>query len=252
MYNIITAEILKLKGSKMLWMVAFISFIPAPIKLIQHFIGKGPGTADWNSFISTGQELAVFGMLTSIILVSCFIFTMEYQYNTVSYIFTAPVSKVKMLAAKILALLLIITFSYLVSGISNIIFGYAVIREMIPFKTAYLYFQATVGSILIYFSLTALIAAINIAFKRLAISVTLLMGYLMLFFPFHLKGNVLINPFMIPTVVASKIFGSTGYIFKDYYKDITVNYMEIAGLLTVIFIIPFITSMLYYKKSDVF
>ena len=84
----------------------------------------------------------VFGMLFSIILGACFIFGMEYHNHTAAYVFTTPASRIRLLAAKIIAVFLIITFSHITSFISTMLFGYLTVNEFIPGITAAALFKS--------------------------------------------------------------------------------------------------------------
>jgi len=248
--NVLITEIIKLRRSKMLILALLISFIPAPIKFIQQVLGKVKTNVTWEWFLSAHQEIMVFGMLTAIILVSCFIFGMEYQYNTVSSAFTASVSRTEIFIGKVITLLFVISALFIISALSHLLFGCFTVKEGLKLTFLLKYLKVVLFFILGYFSLTSLMAFINIIVRKYAVSAALILGYFMLVFPMHLKNNLFINPFMIPTVIASKILGSSNYIFSDYYKDVSVSYTGITLFLSAIFIFFLIAGMTYYKKRD--
>lgn len=251
MYNILITEIQKLKRSKMLWLVFLVSILPALVKFVQSTLREDIESIHWEEFLYEHQDLMVLGMISSVILMICFIFNMEYQHCTIAYVFTSPVPRVKLFIGKIITGFLVITFLFLSSFISTLVFGFLTVRAGIPSGVLYLYLKVNFWSILMYGSLTAVIALISIIAKKFVVSATVVLGYIMLVFPIHLKGNAYICPFMIPAVMAAKISGSKDYIFSNYYKDVAVNYCNIAAVLCILFAVSLVAGVLRYKKADV-
>jgi len=250
MLDVLSAEFLKLRRSKVLMLSIIACLIPALIKYLQYaFGGKGANTG-WVGFLSTGQELMVLCVLTAIILVSCFIFSMEYQYNTASYIFTSSTSKVYIYIAKLVLLFAMIALFFLVSSISQLLFGYLAISEGFSGSLFAKFIEVNVWYIFAYFLLSTIIVMVAATIKRFVLSVVIIYGYYMLVFPFHLKGNPYINPFMTPFIVAAKIFDSNDYIFTDYYKDISISITALAAFLAVLAVISLAVGILCYKKMD--
>lgn len=251
MYKVLSTEILKLKRSAVILFSLIISFMPALIKFLQYSIVNRNSSVDWKWFISEHQEFAVFGMLTAVILISCFVFGVEYHNRTISYLFTSCTSRSNIFLGKIIILFVLITLLLGSSMISFLIFGYLTVKKTIPTQLLLKYAEVTIYSILSFFSLTALMAFVTMQVKKYAISSALILGYIMMVFPFHLKNNSLICPFMLPAVISAKIFKSNNYIFKDYYRTAVIDYPLLAGAMVGVFVITILIGMVYYRKVDV-
>ena len=238
-----------MKKSKLLWLTFLINFLPAPVRYISQLTNKTYSSADWNWFLTNQQVFTVFGMLFSIILGACYIFGMEYHHHTAAYVYTTPASRKRLLTAKTIAVFLIIIFSHITSFIAVIVFGYLTVNKFIPVTLLLLYFKASSLSILLYFSLTGLIGLIGTIIKKYAVSAALIIGYILMIFPFHLKYSIAICPFMLPAFIYSKIIGLNDIIFSGY-KQFAINYTVAAPMLLMLFIIPFIAVMQYVRKAD--
>jgi hypothetical protein len=94
-------------------------------------------------------------------------------------------------------------------------------------------------------------ALMSVIIKKHSISAALIFGYIILVLPFHFKSNIFICPFMIPTVIASKILSANNYIIKDYANAFTIDYSSLTIFLLAFFIIPLTASIFYYRNADV-
>lgn len=250
MFNVLSTEFLKLRRSRLLLLAFTASFLPAMVRYLQYAFGRNGDTVSWEWFLASGQEITVFVMLTAVVLVSAFIFSMEYQYNTASYIFTSDVSRADIFISKQGSLLVIIAFLFAVSACSELLFGSIALRTALPKVLLLKFMEATVWYIFAYFLLSTAVSMLTVLMKRFAVSAAVVLGYLILVFPFHLKNNLYICPFMTPTVVAAKLLDSDNYIFSSYYKGVTVNSAGAAVFLGILAVVSLTVGMLYYKKSD--
>ena len=250
MLNTISVEFLKLRRSRALLLSIIANFIPALIRWLQYTFGSVSGEVRWERFLSSGQEIMVLCMLISVILVSCFVFSMEYQYNTASYIFTSGSPRVSIFLSKLVSLLVIIAILFIVSFISQLFFGILTIKAGIPGPVFLKLLEVTAWYIFSYFLLSAVIAMVVVLTKKIVISSVIVFGYFMLVFPFHLKNNPYICPFMTPVVVAAKMYGSTDYYFSGYYIDSPVNIAGMAVFIVVLAIISLTIGITCYKKLD--
>ncbi len=248
MFMVLSAEFLKLRRSKMLWLATIASLLPALVKYVQYASENGKDAAGWEWFLASSQEIFVFGMIITVVLVSSFIFSMEYQYNTLSYAFTSNVSRVKIFIAKTISILAILTFLVLVSALSQLLFGLLAIRTGLPGNLFVKFIKVTGWYIFSYFMVSAMVVMLTVFFKGFVLSAVVTMGYLMLAFPFHLKFNPYILPLMTPTMVAAKLYGSTDYIFTSYYQDIAVNAIAEAVFLAALAAVSVTIGIIRYKK----
>lgn len=250
MFNAVFTEFLKLRRSRMLLLVVVTGLMPSLVRFLQGVFGKSSNAIDWNWFLTTHREIMVLCVLASVVLVSGFIFSMEYQYKTASYIFTSSVSKIKIFVSKMLSLLAVITLLQVVSAFGDLLFGFLLVKEGIPSNLMLKFVEVIGWYIFAYFLISIIVVMIVVLMKKFVVSSVIVLGYLMMVFPFHLKGNPYICPFMSPTIVASKLFNSPDYIFSNYYKDISINNFGISTFLITIAVISMIVGIAKFKKVD--
>lgn len=252
MLTTISAEFIKLKRSNILWLILLGGFVPPVIKAIQYAIPQTLiGNGEWSGFLSLYQETNMGITLTVMIIASAFIFSMEYQYETASYILTTTTPRVQIYIAKILSLLLQVSGMLVVNALAQLLLGSMVVPSPISEEMLFMWLLSTGWNIASYFLLSILVSTIAIITRRFIISTAVVYGYMILTFPFHyFLHNPYINPLMSPVIVAAKIYESNGYIFGSYYPDIPVNISAIALLLVALALVFMIVSITYYKKSD--
>jgi ABC-2 type transport system permease protein len=227
------------------------SLLPAVVKYLQFVSGKAQITAGWEFFLASGQELMFFGMLTVVILVSNFVFCMEYHYNTASYIFTSSISTVYIFVSKMICLLAMIASLFIVAAISQLLFGFLALKAGLSWILFYKFIKVIVWYIFSYFLVSAIVVMIAVLIKRFVVSAVIILGYILLVFPFHLKNNPYISPFMIPTIVASRIYGTNNYVFTNYYKNVSANNIYSAVFFFVaLAIASLVIGLICYKRID--
>lgn len=250
MFSVLSIEFLKLRRSKMLLLASIASFLPAMVKYLQFIFGRNQEAASWESFLASGQEFMVMGMLISVVLVSSFVFSMEYQYNTASYIFTSRTSKVNIFISKLISLLFIITFLFLVSAFSQLLFGALALKATLSSALFIKFIKVMAWYIFSYFLLSTMVGMLAVFIKKFVVSAVIVLGYFMLTFPFHLKSNLYISPFMTPTVVAAKLYSSSNYIFTNYYKDVAISNIGAVVFLIALALVSLTLGLICYNKSD--
>lgn len=251
MVNALLTEFMKLRRSKVLLYVILAGCIPSLVKFLQQVLGESRGIVRWEWFVASNREIVVLCMFIALVLTSAFIFSMEYQYGTASYIFTAGISRIEIFISKMLSLLALIALLFVVSACSDLLFGFIAFGKGMPPELLKAFLKATGWFICSYFLLSAVIVMVVVLIKKFVLSVVVVMGYLMLVFPFHLKGNLYILPFMTPAAVASEIFGTDNYILNNgYYKDITVNFPAVVVFLIVLAVISLLIGIMKYKNQE--
>lgn len=250
MFRVISTEFLKLRRSKILLLAIIASIIPAMVKYLQYVLEKKHDTVSWKWFLASHQEFTVLIMLMIVVLISSFVISMEYQYNTAPYIFTSGVSKTSIFIAKIIAVLAIIVCMFAASVISELLFGYLTLKSGLPLILLIKLMQVTVWYIFSYFLLSIIVVMLTVLTKRFVVSAVVVLGYIIMSFPFHLKNNIYICPFMTPTAVAAKLYNSNNYIFTNYYSNVSVNNISAAIFITVLAIVSFVIGIICYKKQD--
>lgn len=250
MFSVLSTEFIKLRRSKMLLLAFIASFLPAMVKYLQLIFGKRQANISWELFLASGQELMVLGMLTAVIFVSSFVFSMEYQYNTASYIFTSNISKVNIYVAKLISLLAIIASLFVISAFSQLLFGFLAIKVGLSWTLFFKFIKVIVWSIFSYFLVCAIVVMISVLIKKFVLSAVVILSYIIMVFPFH-YSNPYICPFMLPTVIAAKLYGSSNYIFTGYYKDVSnANIYAAVFTFFALAIASLTLGLICYKRSD--
>jgi ABC-type transport system involved in multi-copper enzyme maturation permease subunit len=250
MFKVMSAEFLKLRRSKTIMLAVIASIIPAIVKCLQYAFNKSENADAWKQFLGSGQEFMVLAMLTIVILVSSFIFSMEYQYKTSSYIFTSSTSKTNIFTAKLISTFAIIALLFIVSACSQLLFGYLVLKKGLSTTLLFKLAKVTLWYIVSYFLISTVVSMLSVLTKRFTVCTVAILGYIILVFPFHLKNNLYVCPFMNPIVVAAKIYGSNNYIFTNYYKDVSVSNINTILFISILAIVSLIIGIIAYKKQD--
>jgi ABC-type transport system involved in multi-copper enzyme maturation permease subunit len=234
-------------------MVYFSRRVHAPIiKAIQYATPETlVGNGEWSGFLSISQEINMFITLTVMIIVSAFIFSMEVQYDTASYLFTTTTPRVQIYIAKILSLLLQVSGMLFVNALAQLILGFLVVPKPISEEMLSMWLLSTAWNIASYFLLSILVSTVAIITRGFLISTAVVYGYLVLTFPIHYYlHNPYINPLMSSVVAVAKIYRSDGYLFGSYYPNVQVNILGIALFLIALALIFMMVSIMYYRKSD--
>lgn len=223
MHNTILMEFLKVKRSKILLYVMLAGSIPSLVKFLQHSFAQNGSMYGWEWFAASNREVSVFLILTAVTMATAFVFSMENWYGTVSSIFTTRTSRTQIFISKLLAVSALILLILVTSACSDLIFGWIAFGEGLPAELLNRYVKAVLWLVLSYILVSCIIAAITVITRKFVLSAVIAMGYLMLVFPWHLKGNAFICPFMTPTIIAARIFGTGNYIFTNYYTGTGVD-----------------------------
>ncbi len=224
--------------------------LPSMVKFFQFIFGNTDKDDGWKWFLASRQEIMVLAVVITVVLVSSLIFTMEYQYGTASYIYTSRVPKIQIFLAKLLTIFAVVTMLFAVTLSSELLFGYLAIKTPIPGALLLKLIKVTVWYMLSYGLLSTIVVLISVLTKRFVLTSVIVLGYMMLVFPFHLKNNIYISPFMTPAAVVARIFESNNYILVSYFKDIAVNTTAAAVFIIALAAISLASGLIVYQKSD--
>jgi ABC-type transport system involved in multi-copper enzyme maturation permease subunit len=249
MKNAISAEFLKLRRSRVLLLAAIASALPPAVKCLRHALGNLDEASSWRGFLSSSQELAVFGMLMTVMLLAAFLFTMEYQYGTAGAIFTSGTGRSAIFGAKIAALGVVIMALLAISAASQLLFGALATAEALPAALFGQFASVTAWYAFSYLALAAVVALPAVLTKRFTLTAVITMGYYIMIFPFHTK-NPYVCPFMTPAVVASRLYGSVDYIFSFGYENLPTGVLPAAAFLTCLAGVSSAIGVSAYRKSD--
>ncbi|AEY67050.1 ABC transporter permease [Clostridium sp. BNL1100] len=250
MYETLSTEFLKLRRSKVLIYTLIAGILPSIVKFLQFIFESTDKVDSWQWFLASRQEIMIFGVLITVVLASSFIFNMEYQYGTASYIYTSRVPKIQIFLAKLLTIFAVVILLFAVTFASELLFGVIAIKTAVPGALLLKSIKVTVWYILSYGLLSNIVVLISVLTKRFVLTSVIIFGYMMLVFPFHLKNNIYISPFMTPAAVAARIFGSNNYILVNYFKDAAVNITAAAVFIIALAAVSLALGLIVYQKSD--
>jgi ABC-2 type transport system permease protein len=247
----IAAEFIKLKRSSLLWLVILGGILPSLVRAAQHSVYDFAPVDMWAWHLSAYQEIFVFCTAAVLIIVAVTIFTMEFQNGTASYIFTSATSRLKIYAAKLLILLLIIFVMFVTGAAMQLLMGSILLPIPITQNKLIQLIEITLWYIGTYFALAVFVAMVAAISKRFVISTGILFGYFILSFPVHYFGeNPYVDIFMIPALGASKMYDSSVYLIGNYYDGVPIDIARLAGVLAVLALAALIIGIVAYKKTD--
>ncbi len=251
MSNVIATEFMKLRRSKVLLYVILAGCIPSLVKFLQQVLGEDRDKVRWEWFIAQNREIMVYCMFTVLVLTSSFVFSLEYKYGTVSCIFTSSISRIKIYISKMLSLFAMLLLLFVISACADLLLGFIAFGKGMPSDLMLAFVKTTAFYIVSYFLLSTIVVMVVILLKRFVLSVVVVMGYLMLVFPFHLKYSPYILPFMTPAFVATKIFGNDNYIFYKGYSGFSLDFFEVVVFLVVLAAVSVMVGLSRYAKQEV-
>jgi len=248
MKNAISSEFIKLRRSWALILAAAAAFLPPAVEFARSISGHSD-RPEWLAFLSSRQELAVSGMIIMVMLLAAWIFTMEYQHGTAGALFITGVKRIEIFTAKMVALSAVITGLLILSAASQLLFGALAVGKPLPAPVFWQFVSVTVWYVFSYIMLAAVVVLPAVLTKRFVLTAVITLGYYILIFPFHTK-NAYVCPFMTPTIVAAKLYGSDNYIFGSSYDNLTTGVLPAGAVLACLAAAALAAGAVIYRKSD--
>ncbi|KLU58958.1 ABC-2 family transporter protein [Peptococcaceae bacterium CEB3] len=127
MFSVFNTEMMKLKNTKILWLV-LIGVLPANLVSLIALLpkiapaGTPAGINLQDMFYRQGQMLTIWGPAL-FALMTGYIIAREYQERTINQLFSYPVARVSFLAAKLAAVLALIALTTVLSSVSVFVVG---------------------------------------------------------------------------------------------------------------------------------
>jgi hypothetical protein len=249
MKNALSAELLKLRRSLVLLLAVIATILPPAVKCLRHAVGNLDEASSWRGFLASGQELTVFGMLITVMLLSAFIFTMEYQYGTAAAAFTSGTRRSAVFGAKMAVLGIVIVSLLVISAASQLLFGALAASDALPTALLGQFASITAWFAFSYLAIAAVVALVAVATKRFTLTTVITFGYYIVIFPFHTKYPY-VCPFMTPAIVASKLYGSSDYIFSFSYEKLSTGVLPATVFLACLAAISLVIGSFLYRGSD--
>lgn len=236
---VISTEFIKLKKCKVLWGVPLCSLCPVMMIYIMYAFNKKYPVVAWSNYFSLIETITnllvavgIFAVLTG------YIFSREYQENTINSMFTYPISRVQFFAGKLVVMLILIFITFVSSFILSVLFGLTIKHETLTVGILLYYLKTYLLMVLMHFSLVPIMAFLSIYNKSIippiivgVIAITL--NLIIINTPFNT-----LFPWSIPVIMSPHEDGRT---YTNYARGITV--------LCVTFIFGILLSIKSIKKD---
>jgi len=240
--GMVYTELLKLKRTILPWIVALGGILPACIALLM--------VSSENSKV-TWELLAVSSLnymnMSALLLIAVFIgliFAGEYNTNTISILFTYPVSRFRFYIGKLITILIVVIVIYLVLFISTLAFGIAGVKNFPSGEFLVKFFKfSLVVAVLNFVFVPVTVLACNLV-KGVATSVVTGMCYVLVYMCFLGSDSGLYIPVCTPSMIISNSFVSNSINATDSRSIILI-----AGIT---FLISFLISAVNYSNSDIY
>ncbi len=244
MGNIFLCELIKLKRSKMLWLVLIGALLPVILNYMvalnqlesKPFI-KWDDMFQDNLFIMTVlMSPALFALFTG------YIISREYQERTINSLFTVPRSRTQLLIGKYITMLTIMLLTLVLVYVLTLGSGFLLKHDALTFAVLWKYVQYYAIHLLLQFSLISAAVTVSLLGKS--------------YIPAMGLGVFAVISEL--TIMQSKYImyypwsASTGFMlyFSDRLNpetDVTVGIYT----LVLVFVLPLLFNVWYYRKADV-
>lgn len=245
MPRVIIAEILKLKRTKILWLLPLIALFPVFLT----FFGSLERDITWKDyyfFIWNTKNMVLGPVIFS--LITGYVFSREYTDKTINALFTYPYSRSNYLFGKVVVVFLLLIISYCVTFFGTIITGMILIEDPASFQTILGIFVSLIQTAFIQLLLLMPIVLVTIIGKSfipgvivgvvaVVSQVLALNSEFLHYFPY--SAAILLNYYTTELMIDSPEPAQLGYLL------IAISSIGIYAALT------FILSLIIYKKQDV-
>lgn len=215
---VISTEFIKLKKCKILWCIPFCVILPDALVFSMYAFNKKYPVVDWNDYVSIAAS--VFNLFMAVgffTLIAGFIFSREYQENTINTMFTYPISRVQFFAGKLIVMLILISITTMTSFILLMTSGIIIKHEPLTANMLLTYGKSYVLMIIMHFALVPIMAFLSIYNKNMIPSLILgisavCVNIIILNTPFNT-----VFPWTVPSVLSPHIDGRTytNYLFGE-------------------------------------
>lgn len=250
MFNILYAEITKLKRSSLLWLIPLSALLTALLEYaaLTYQLHHSPDSIfSWDWLVFTNFRYA--SLLISPILFSLFVgylIALEFRVGTVNTLFTYSYRRVHFLIAKYLILVPVIFVILLLELLFTLGAGFLVNHPPLPIHAFWRYMEAFLWLTLMAYAFVPVYATVSMLGRSYLPNIVL--GLIAL-----ICGVILVNapeygilfPWSAPILMLNRFIDSaTG-------NDSNISYTKGILSLVFIFIVPFVFNLFYYSRMDV-
>ncbi|MBB6631886.1 ABC transporter permease [Clostridium algidicarnis] len=218
--TVIKTEFLKLRKCKVLWCMPLCAFLPDLLIFSMFALNKKFPTVIWETYFT--DAIMMINMLMAIGLFSLlagFIFSREYQENTINSMFTYPIGRMQFFISKLIVILILISITIMASFILLVLLGLTIKHEPLTLNILLYYTKAYIFMIVMHFALIPLIAFLGIYNKSIIPPIILAvcaitLNLIVMNTPFNT-----VFPWSIPTILSPHQNGRT---YTNYTLGIIV------------------------------
>jgi hypothetical protein len=244
MFNLVIAELKKLKSSKILLLIPMGSILPVFLM----FFDRLKKSQDfkyvyWRILLSESQHAMNICAFSFVILIAGYIITREYQDNTIDQLFAYPIERYKILLCKILVMLPVIFSIFVLSLASTVIFGAALKVDLPSSMELAKQLKILLISVLLQFALVPAVVAVSALTKNMIGVAAMGVCCVLLTITFLNTDYNTFMPWCVPILIASDL-GSYTHFWR-------VNYQQAITTILITFSAASIFSFLYYCRTDV-
>ncbi|MBU3169912.1 ABC transporter permease [Clostridium estertheticum] len=218
--TVIRTEFFKLRNCKVLWGMPLCAFLPDLLIFSMFALNKKFPIVVWENFFK--YAIMMFNILMAIgifALLAGFIFSREYQENTINSMFTYPIGRIRFFIGKLIVILILISITIVASFILLVLLGLTIKHEPLTLNILLYYTKVYAFAIVMHFALIPIIAFLSIYNKSIVPPIILAvcaitLNLLVINTPFNT-----IFPWCIPTILSPHLNGRT---YTNYTLGIIV------------------------------
>jgi ABC-type transport system involved in multi-copper enzyme maturation permease subunit len=248
--NSVLSELLKLKRNRLfLILFAGVAASPALTPILIGIGNDGQQSVNWTMYALQSQlpiYLCTFGFA---VITATSIFANEFQLRTISTLFASTGSRVSVITAKLIALLIVLLVVIITTGLVNIAIGAIVASDRIDGQMLSRYVRTLLWSIPSYFALVPMATLLGVLLKKAALASIIYLAFAIMAFPFS-EQAVFIPP-LLPMHLAMRLLSRGLEIPAVAFLNSTLSIQGTAVSLSLFFGIPLIIQLYYVRRMDV-
>lgn len=243
MMKILYAEIMKLKGSKILWLIPIGAFFPCLLNLFI-LINEGATGFKMSWLDLFGNNVSMMVLMigpTLLALLTGYIVSREFQENTINSLFTYPANRWQFIFVKTILMLGVTALLFVLDYFLCIAIGWGFISEPFTADIAWATGKSFLFAIVVQFLLIPLVASLAIVGKNLIPAISL--GIL----------SVVLSMMAVNWEYAECLPWTAAYMLvaSKINPDLLVDSTTSIITLVITFSVPFIFNLFYYSKMNV-
>jgi|GEM_PF-1520313 hypothetical protein len=256
MVNILLAEILKLKRSKILLLIPLGGLIPVLLMLLVYMDSQASSIIKtyvfgWEYFLDVTLYYANITCPAFFAILAGYIFTREYQLLTINSLFTYSFSRMKIFTAKMIIIIILMTVTFLLTIFFTMIFGLLLTKNRLLPDTLLDFVKINIEMVFINILLIFLAVLVSILVKNIIAPIVLGIIYIFGYAVLNRSFSV-----YVPSCLSS-LFATyfTSQLGKNHpvmtHFELLPDIGTAFHTLIIVSSVSFIACIIYYRYSDV-